>query len=51
LVVEHVAADDRVDAGDMQRRGVHGVGAALLDDAQFAALEGEGVLRAGVGPS
>jgi hypothetical protein len=32
LVVEHVAADDEIDAGNVQRRRIGGVGAALLDD-------------------
>ncbi|MDT5243887.1 MAG: hypothetical protein QOD36_1263, partial [Mycobacterium sp.] len=33
----------------MQRRGVHCVRAALLDDAQFVALEGERVIWVGFG--
>jgi hypothetical protein len=32
LVVEHVAADDEIDVRNMQRRRIHRVGAALLDD-------------------
>lgn len=49
LVIDHVAADHEVvDRGNVQRGGVLRVGAALLDDADFLALQGEGVLRVGL---
>ena len=42
LVVEDVAADDEVDRWYVQGGAVSGISAALLDDAEFVAFEGEG---------
>src|SRR6476469_850978 len=51
LVAEDVAADDEVDGVHVQRGGVDGVGAALLDDAHLVVLEGEGVQSASASAS
>jgi hypothetical protein len=49
LVVEHVAADDEVDRGNVQGGAGFSVGFTLLDDVQLLAFEGEEVLVAGLG--
>jgi hypothetical protein len=43
LVVHNVASDDQAEQWNVLRCGIGTVSVALLDDAQFLALEGESV--------
>ena len=48
LVVHNVASDDQADRWNVERRRIGTIGAALLDDAQFVALESERVVLIGL---
>ena len=48
LVIHYVACDDQADRWNVQRRRISTIGVALLEDAQFLALESERVVLIGL---